>query len=145
MMRLNRVPAGRVVLAALLLLGVSGAAQAQPAFTKQFTPDTIGPGSVTRLRFDITNGSGAPVMALAFTDTLPAGVTLATPAAMTSTCGGTATAPSGGGTISLSGGDLSGSIDVHGRGRRHKFGSRHSHEPQWRPDLECGEQRDGDR
>ena len=45
--------------------------------------------------------------ALAFTDALPAGVTIATPASASSTCtDGTLVAPDGGTTISFSGGRL---------------------------------------
>ena len=43
---------------------------------------------------------------LAFTDALPAGVSIATPANTTSTCGGTLSAPNGGPAISLSGGGV---------------------------------------
>jgi len=93
-----------ILLAALALAAT--AANAQPTFTKQFFPDIIGPGSVSTLVFTITNTAGSPVSNLAFTDNLPAGVTIATPANATSTCGGTLSAPDGGGTITLSGGGV---------------------------------------
>ncbi|RFP86807.1 autotransporter outer membrane beta-barrel domain-containing protein [Rhodobacteraceae bacterium 63075] len=86
------------------------AAEAQvaaPSFSKAFSPDTIGPGGTSTLTFTIDNLSGAPVTDLAFTDNLPAAVTMATPAAAINTCtGGTLSAPDGGGTITYSGGSL---------------------------------------
>jgi len=85
---------------------IAGGAAAQPTFSKVFQPDTIGPGSTSRLVFSIGSDQGTPITDLAFTDILPAGVTLATPASPVTTCGGTLTAPSGGGTVSLSGGSL---------------------------------------
>ncbi len=71
-------PAVSLTLALLLTLAVVPA-QAQPSFSKVFSPDTIGPGSVSTLTFTIDNFGGGPVTDLAFTDVLPAGVTLASP------------------------------------------------------------------
>ncbi|MCP4663082.1 MAG: IPTL-CTERM sorting domain-containing protein [bacterium] len=94
-----------ILLAALALAAT--AANAQPTFTKLFGPDTIGPGSVSTLTFTITGIDPVnPVSDLAFTDNLPAGVTIATPANATSLCGGTLSAPDGGGTIDFSGGGI---------------------------------------
>jgi len=76
-------------------------AQSQVVFSKTFTPDTIGPGATTTLVFTIQNLVSSPVSELAFTDALPAAVSIAVPANPTSTCGGTLTATDGGGTISL--------------------------------------------
>ena len=93
-----------------LFLASASVASAQPTFTKVFSPDTIGPGSVSTLTFTIDNSiSAAPVTGLAFTDVLPAGVTLADPAIPQSTCNGTLSAPAGGSTITLTDGDLGGS------------------------------------
>ena len=72
------------------LLAVALPANAQPTFTKIFSPDTIGPGSVSTLTFTISNlGGAAPVGDMAFSDTLPVGMTLATPAFVSNACGGT--------------------------------------------------------
>ena len=96
-----------ILLTLLAFLLVAGSAMAQvPSFSKSFSPSTIGPGSVSTLRFDISNGSSSPIRDLAFTDTLPAGVTIASPANASSSCLGTVDAPDGGGTISLSGGGI---------------------------------------
>ncbi len=92
---------------ALVLIAAPAAHAAPPVFTKSFSPATIGPGSTSTLTFSITNGTEpAPVENLAFTDTLPAAVTIASPAGVTNTCDGVVSASAGGATISLSGGDV---------------------------------------
>ena len=74
-----------------------------PTFSKAFSPSTIGPGSVSTLTLTIDNTSGSKVTDLAFSDTLPTGVTIATPAnAATSCVNGMLTLS--GNTISLSNG-----------------------------------------
>ena len=94
-------------LACAIALISATAASAQPGFSKSFSPDTIGPGSVSTLIFTIDNSESAgTVSGMAFTDVLPAGVTLADPAIPTSSCNGTLSAPDGGTTVSLSGGEL---------------------------------------
>lgn len=79
-----------------------------PAFSKAFQPATIGPGSTSTLVFTIDNGASAfPVTGLAFTDALPAGVTIQTPAVASTTCiDGALSAPDGGSTIALAGASL---------------------------------------
>ena len=99
---------GLVVAAAFAVVLGTGTAHVmgQPAFSKAFLPDTIGPGSVATLTFTVTNGGSVEVTDLAFTDTLPAGVTIAAPPVAVSTCGGALTAPQGGSTITFTGGVL---------------------------------------
>jgi len=108
--RSDRPRVVRQLLLVLLLAVVTvSAASAQPTFSKAFLPATIGPGSGSTLTFTIDNtGSGVPLTGLAFTDVLPAGVTLATPASPQSSCGGTLSAPDGGGTVTLADGLLGG-------------------------------------
>ncbi|MCP3938770.1 MAG: DUF11 domain-containing protein, partial [Actinomycetia bacterium] len=101
--------ARRLCTVLLSALTITAAAGAQPAFDKSFNPSTIGPGSVSTLTFTITNNDlvlGAT--GLAFTDTLPAGMTIASPSNASTNCDLTATvsAPDGGTTISLSDGRL---------------------------------------
>jgi hypothetical protein len=96
------------VCGALLAFALSASAQGNPSFSKGFSPSTIGPGSVSTLTFSIINTDPVnPVTDLAFTDTLPAGVVLATPAVGLSSCGGTLAAPDGGATVSFNDGVLS--------------------------------------
>ena len=76
-------------------------------FSAAFLPDTIGPGSVSTLQFTIDNTSpDGTVSDLAFTNTLPAGVTIADPANVWATCDAVITAPDGGSTIEFSGARL---------------------------------------
>ncbi|MFT5165066.1 MAG: hypothetical protein ACI8P3_000290, partial [Saprospiraceae bacterium] len=81
-----------------------------PAFSKSFDFTEIGPGSVATLTFTIDNSaSGSVITNLDFTNNLPAGMTIATPANATNSCGlGTLTTPNGGTTISYTGGTLGG-------------------------------------
>ena len=107
---------------ALWLSGTALSAQVQNlvSFSKTFNPGTTGPGSVSTLTFEVGSEEPAPVTDLAFTDTLPAPLTLASPAFVSNTCGGTLTAPEGGTTITLSGGAVGASsscqitVDVTG-------------------------------
>lgn len=70
----------------------------QPNFSASFTQSTIGPGSVSKLLFTIDNTGGGAVNNLSFTNTLPAGLTVATTSAAT----GILNAPAGGSTITYS-------------------------------------------
>lgn len=110
-MHFRPVSPGRlVVLALAVLASISTAAHAGvpvPSFSKSFSPSTIGSGGTSTLRFDIINNDPVnPVADLAFTDVLPAGVTIAAPAQASTGCDGTLTAPDGGGTITFSDGLL---------------------------------------
>lgn len=93
-----------------MLCAFANAAMAQPSFQQSFAPSTIGPGSVSTLVLTITNGTAAPVTDLAFSDNLPAGVTIATPSGAASSCLGTLSAPDGGSAISL----ISGAVAASG-------------------------------
>jgi uncharacterized repeat protein (TIGR01451 family) len=100
-----------LAVACLALFGLTPAASAQQEqvfFFKVFLPDTIGPGSVSTLLFEISSSEEVPVTGLAFTDTLPAGVVIAAPPNAATTCGAGAfvDAPAGGSTITFSGGQL---------------------------------------
>jgi uncharacterized repeat protein (TIGR01451 family) len=58
--------------------------------TKAFAPASVGTGAPSTLTFTVTNRPGAPAQAvLGFTDTFPAGLVVASPLAVSSTCGGT--------------------------------------------------------
>jgi len=79
-----------------------------PTFAKEFIPDSIPQGAVSTLVFTIDNtASSLSASSLDFTDTLPAGVEVATPPAASTTCtGGTITAVAGSGVISYTGGSV---------------------------------------
>ncbi len=83
-----------------------------PVFLKTFAPDTIGPGSVSTLTFTIDNTANALRDGLGFSDTLPAGMTIADPTNASTTCspngavGPTLSAPAGGATITFSDGGI---------------------------------------
>lgn len=104
---MKKAPVTLVVLSVLLVLAAGAQAQDPLSFSKSFTPSTIGPGSVSTLRFNISNLTGAPAADVAFTDVLPAGMSIASPSNAFTSCGaGTVNAPNGGDTISLSSGSL---------------------------------------
>ncbi|MCK7613612.1 choice-of-anchor D domain-containing protein [Roseibium sediminicola] len=87
---------------------VSGTATAVPVFTQAFAPSTIVIGGTSTVTFTIDNSAnGSAATSLDFTDNLPSGVTVATPANASTTCtGGTITAVSSSGVISYTGGTV---------------------------------------
>jgi len=81
---------------------------AAAAISKSFLPASIPAGSMSALGFTIQNPNAISLTGVAFTDTLPAGLTIATPNGLTGSCGtGTITATAGTGAITLSGGTIS--------------------------------------
>ena len=99
----------KLVLISALLLAGGTAHAAAPTFAKAFNPATIGSGNISTATFTIENNTeGAAVTGLNFIDTLPVGVTVATPALLTSDCDlATLSAVEGSNTISMSGARLS--------------------------------------
>tara|TARA_R110002049_G_scaffold44333_3_gene129858 strand:- start:97926 stop:106268 length:8343 start_codon:yes stop_codon:yes gene_type:complete len=97
-------------------LGDSGTATAEltvtgatpPSFAKAFAPDTIVQGTVSTLTFTVDNAAAlVTAESLAFVDTMPSNMVVATSPNATTTCGsGTVTAAANTGTISLAGGDV---------------------------------------
>lgn len=80
---------------------------APPVITKSFVPNKFIPGGTTSVSFSILNpNSFATLSGVAFTDTFPSGLAVATPNGLSSTCGGTASATAGSGIISLSGSSI---------------------------------------
>jgi len=72
------------------------------SLSKAFAPTAAPVGSSSQLTLTINNGAGNPAQsALAFTDTLPAGLVVATPNGLVNGCGGTVTATAGSGVITL--------------------------------------------
>jgi hypothetical protein len=60
----------------------------QPTVIKAFTPSTIIPGQTTSLSFQIMNPNPAALTSLSLSDTLPAGMVVATPNGLSGSCGG---------------------------------------------------------
>jgi hypothetical protein len=94
-----------------------------PTLSKSFSSSSICQGNSATLTFTVTNppGNSTSLSGLGFTDTLPAGLVVATPNGLTGGCGsGTITATAGSSTISLSGATLDAgtsctfSVDVTG-------------------------------
>jgi hypothetical protein len=97
-----------------------------PTITKQFGSPTqvtsVTVGGTVPLQFTVGNPNTSPSLSnITFTDTLPGGLVVASPANVTGSCGGgMITATPGSGTISLSGATLAGSasctftVDVQG-------------------------------
>jgi len=80
-----------------------------PTITKAFGAATIPLNGSTSLSFTITNPAAntIPLTGVAFTDTLPAGLVVATPNGLTGSCGGgTITATAGSGSVTLAGATL---------------------------------------
>jgi len=88
------------------IVGLPPGPLAAPTFTKSFSPSTTSAGVPVTLSFSITNNSGIQLTGLSFTDSLPAGLVVATPLNFTNTCGGSVAAAAGGASIALSGGIL---------------------------------------
>src|SRR5262249_43120031 len=81
---------------------------APPTIAKAFGAPNIPIGGTTSLTFTITNPNvGDGLNGLAFSDTLPSGLVVATPPNATNTCGGTFTPVAGAGSVSLSAGTIS--------------------------------------
>jgi len=71
-----------------------------PTVSKAFNPATINAGETALLTITLGNTNGFSLSLIsAFSDNLPAGVTVATPSGLTTTCPSTATAAAGGGTV----------------------------------------------
>src|SRR5204862_2503149 len=92
-----------------------------PAITKLFGAAQIPLNGTTSLTFTIQNpNTNVTLTGIAFTDSLPAGLVVASTPNLSNTCGGTATAVGGSGSVSLSGGTLAAnasctvSVDVQG-------------------------------
>lgn len=91
-----------------------------PSIASSFTPSSVPIGGTSTLSFTINNPNVGPMTNVAFTDSLPTGVIVATPSNLSNTCGGTVSATAGSGSINLAGGSIATgghcliSVDVQG-------------------------------
>ena len=88
-----------------------------PAISKLFLPDTVTVNGTVLLSFAIINPNSDPnpnvtLTGLQFTDSLPAGVVVASPNQLSNNCGGTVTADPGASSISLSGGSIGPAVQL---------------------------------
>jgi hypothetical protein len=81
-----------------------------PTISESFGAANIPVGGATSLGFTIANSNPGSLTGVGFTDTLPAGLVVATPNGLAGSCGGGAiTATAGSGSVSLSGATLAAS------------------------------------
>jgi CSLREA domain-containing protein len=80
-----------------------------PTISEGFSPSTVAPNANSTVTFTLGNpaANGATVTGVAFSDTLPTGLNVSTPAGAATTCtSGTVTATAGGNSIALSGASI---------------------------------------
>jgi hypothetical protein len=78
-----------------------------PGSDKKFLPDSVLPNVRSTMTITVTNVNPTlDFTGLAFSDSLPSGMAVASPNGVVNTCGGAVSAPSGGGTVALTGGTL---------------------------------------
>lgn len=96
-----------LVLLMLSALGWTSAALATATVNKQFTPATLDPGDLSRLRITLANSSLVALTTAAVTDNLPSNIKIANPPNPTDTCGFTGvTAAQGTSQVILTGGTV---------------------------------------
>src|SRR5215468_5489408 len=96
-----------IVRSAILATAVASIAVAAdpPSITKAFGLVAVPKGQPVSLTFTITNPNPAtPLTSVAFSDSLPTGLLVALPNALTNSCGGVVTANPAASVVSLSGG-----------------------------------------
>ncbi|WP_336659990.1 DUF7927 domain-containing protein [Leucobacter sp. USHLN153] len=82
-----------------------------PNLDKSFNPTRVAVGGKSRLTLTVTNTNELGAKnGWAFTDTLPSGLTLASPANLAKTCDATVTAPNGGTQITVTAGKLAANV-----------------------------------
>src|SRR4051812_14432122 len=98
------------LLALLLLLLPALQAHALPAVSKSFSPSSITAGGTSTLTLSMTNPNSFSLTSVAFTDTFPSGLVVASTPALTNSCGGSVSGgTAGSGALTLSGGSIAAS------------------------------------
>jgi uncharacterized repeat protein (TIGR01451 family) len=77
-----------------------------PTITKAFAPTSVPVGGTSTLTFTITNSTSIPQTGVTFSDTLPAGMKVASSPNATDHCGGTFSAAANSTTVGLTGGSV---------------------------------------
>ena len=92
-----------------------------PTIAKAFGAATIPLNGTTSLTFTLSStNQNLTLNGVAFTDNLPAGLVVATPSDLSSTCSGTATAVAGSTSVSLSGATLAPDRKLHSFSERYR-------------------------
>lgn len=102
----NNLNASPGVMQSISLSGTSTAATVSIA--EAFGAASIPVAGRTSLTITLTNSTSGTETGIAFSDSFPTGMTVASPSGLTNSCGGTASATTGGTTLTLSGGSLNG-------------------------------------
>ncbi len=80
---------------------------ASPTIAAAFNPASVGLNGTSTLTFTLTNpNTNVSATGVAFSDSLPAGLVVASTPAVSNTCGGSVTTTAGGSTIALNGGTV---------------------------------------
>jgi hypothetical protein len=74
--------------------------------TAVFSPAIQVAGGVSTKTISLANANASAAAITSFTDNLPGGLVVATPANASNTCGGALSAPAGGSTVSMTGGTI---------------------------------------
>jgi len=101
-------PVPRVIIRSIFAMLASVAvAAATPTFSKSFSPSTIGVDNISKLTYTITNSDGTVATDMAFSETLPSEISVATAPAVQSDCrDAVVSAAQGGSTVDFSGAQL---------------------------------------
>jgi uncharacterized repeat protein (TIGR01451 family) len=102
----GRVSAAVRISLALTLSLLGTAAWADLGVNKSFNPISASINQPSTLTIDLINANSAAATGTSVTDTLPAGLVIASPPNVSTTCGGTLNASAGGPAVSLSGGTV---------------------------------------
>jgi uncharacterized repeat protein (TIGR01451 family) len=98
--------AGRRALFGLALSALSVSAMADIGVNKSFSPFSASINQASTLTIDLINANPVVVSGVSVTDTLPAGLLIASPTNVSNGCGGSVSATAGGNAIALSAGTI---------------------------------------
>ncbi len=79
---------------------------AEPVFSMAFSPTSVGPGSESALRYTLSNPSATPITGIEFSNSFPAGLSVANSAVLTNCSAASLSAAEGGTNVNFSNGVL---------------------------------------